>query len=125
MSRVAAIAAVVLLAALGVFQALLASGMPLGRLAWGGQHEVLPGRLRIGSVAAIGTYVLIGWVVLSRAGQPGSGSGLLSVATWVIVGFLLLGVAGNLASKSRSERLVMTPIALVLCALTVAVAVGG
>ncbi|MEO7059640.1 MAG: hypothetical protein ABI083_07975 [Lapillicoccus sp.] len=94
-SHVAATAAVVLLVALGVFQSLLAGGMPLGRFAWGGQNEVLPGRLRVGSVASIGIYVLIAWVVLSRAGQPGSGSRFLSVAIWVIAGFLLLGAAGN------------------------------
>ena len=45
-----------------------------------------------------------------------------AVATWIITGFFLLGAAGNLASKSRLERLVMTPVALALCGLTVAVA---
>ena len=44
------------------------------------------------------------------------------MATWIITGFFLHGAAGNLASKSRLERLVMTPVALALCGLTVAVA---
>lgn len=121
----AAVAACVLLGALAVFQALLVCGLPLGRFAWGGQHEVLPTRLRVGSLAAMVIYVLIGWVVLARAGQGGGGHGILGVATWVIAGFFLLGAAGNMASRSRSERLVMTPVALVLCALTVVVAVLG
>jgi hypothetical protein len=121
----AAIATCVLLGALAVFQALLACRAPLGRFAWGGQHEVLPTRLRVGSVAAIVAYVAIGWAVLARAGQLGGGHGILRVAIWVIAGYFLLGAAGNLASRSRSERLVMAPLSVVLCALTVVVAAQG
>ncbi len=122
----AAVAACTLLGALAVFQALLACGVPLGRFAWGGQHEVLPTPLRVGSAASMVVYVAVGWLILARAGQDGDGDhGILGIAMWVIAGFLLLGSAGNLASRSRSERLVMTPVALVLCALTVVVAVQG
>jgi hypothetical protein len=121
----AAIAICVLLGGLAVFQALLAGRAPLGRFAWGGQHEVLPTPLRIGSLVAIVAYAVIGWVVLAHAQQLGGGHGPLRVAVWVIAGFFLLGAAGNLASKSRSERLVMTPLGVVLCALTVAVALHG
>lgn len=121
----AAVAACVLLGALAVFQALLVFGVPLGRFAWGGQHEVLPTRLRVGSLISLVIYVLVGWVLLARAGQDSGGHGIVGVATWVIAGFFLLGAAGNLASRSRSERLVMTPVAVLLCALTVSVAVQG
>ena len=106
-----------------MFQALLVCGVPLGRFAWGGQHEVLPTRLRVGSLASMVIYVVIGWLVLARSAQRGGGHGAVGLAIWVVAGFFLLGTAGNLASRSRSERLVMTPIALVLCALTVVVAV--
>ena len=122
MTSAAATAVCLLLGALGVFQALLVWGAPLGRFAWGGQHGVLPRRLRVGSLVTIIVYVLIGWVVLARAGQRSGGPSMWAVATWVIAGFFLLGAAGNLASKSRPERLVMTPVALALCGLTVVVA---
>jgi hypothetical protein len=121
----AAVAACVLLGALAVFQALLVFGLPLGRFAWGGQHEVLPTRLRVGSLVSLVIYVLIGWVLLTRAGQESGGHGVVAVAAWFIAGFFLLGAAGNLASRSRSERFVMTPVAVLLCALTVVVAVQG
>ena len=125
MTSSAALAACVLLGALAVFQALLVCGAPLGRFAWGGQHEVLPTRLRVGSVVSVVIYVLIGWVILARAGQDSGGQGMLGVAAWVIAGFFLLGAAGNLASRSRSERFVMTPVAVLLCALTLVVAAAG
>lgn len=82
-------------------------------------------RLRVGSVASVGVYVLIGWVLLARAGQVGGGHGFVGVAAWVVAGLFLLGAAGNLASRSRPERVVMTPVTVVLVALTVVVAVGG
>ena len=124
-AAIAAIAACVLLGALAVFQALLACRFPLGRFAWGGQHEVLPTRLRVGSLVAVVVYVVIGWVVLARAGLLGGGQGVVRVATWVIAGYFLLGAAGNLASRSRPERLVMTPVAVALCSLTATVAALG
>jgi hypothetical protein len=107
-----------------VFQALLACGAPWGRFAWGGQHDVLPTRLRCASVAAIVIYAAIGAVVLARAAQRDSsqGHGIVGVASWAITGYFLLGAAGNLASRSRAERLVMTPVALLLCALAGTVA---
>jgi hypothetical protein len=108
-----------------VFQALLVCGLPLGRFAWGGQQAVLPTRLRVGSLVSMFIYVLIGGVVVARAGQDSGGDGILGVATWVIAGFFLLGAAGNLASRSRPERFVMTPVAVLLCALTVVVAAAG
>jgi hypothetical protein len=118
----AAVAACVLLGALAVFQVLLVCGAPLGRFAWGGQLEVLPTRLRAGSVVSVVIYVVIGWVLLARVGQVSGGHGSLGVTTWVIAGFFGLGAAGNLASRSRSERFVMTPVAVLLCVLTVVVA---
>ena len=125
MTATAALAACVLLGALAVLQALLACRFPLGRFAWGGQHEILPTRLRVGSVVAVVVYVGIGWVVLARAGLLGGGQGAVRVVTWVIAGYFLLGAACNLASRSRSERVVMTPVAVVLCALTATVAALG
>ncbi len=87
---------------------------------------MLPTRLRVGSLVSIVIYIVIGWVILARAGQDSSGGhGILGVATWVVAGFFLLGAAGNLASRSRPERFVMTPVAVLLCALTVVVAVQG
>jgi hypothetical protein len=121
MTSAAAVAACLLLAGLVVFQVLLVCGLPLGRFAWGGQQDVLPSRLRVGSAVASVVYVVVGWVLVARAAQ-GAG-GILGVVTWVVAGFFLLGTAGNLVSRSLPERLVMTPVAFALCALTVVVAI--
>lgn len=111
---------------LGLFQLCLAFGAPWGRLAWGGSHERLPPRLRIGSLVAIGLYAGFSLIILSRAGviPLWSGAGWTNPACWIIAGFLTLGVLGNLASRSRPERLVMTPIAAILAGCAVCVALG-
>ena len=117
----AAVLAGVLLAGLAVLQGLLAAGAPLGRFAWGGQHRVLPAGLRIGSVVSIAVYVLFAVVLVAAARQTG---GVADVAVWVLTGYFVLGIGLNAISRSRPERLVMTPVVLVLAACCLVVALG-
>ena len=117
----AAVLACALLAGLAVFQGLLVAGAPLGRFAWGGQHRVLPTGLRIGSVVSIATYVLFAVVLLAAARQIG---GVADVAVWVLTGYFVLGIGLNAISRSRPERLVMTPVVTVLAACCLVVALG-
>ncbi len=116
----------ILLATLAVFQLALAAGAPLGRFAWGGQHTVLPRKLRIASIFSILIYVLMSVVALSRAEvvttishQP-----TVSVMVWVIAAYMTLGIVMNAISRSKQERYVMTPIALVLAVLAIFIAQG-
>jgi hypothetical protein len=121
----AAVVSLLLLGALAVFQALLATGLPLGRFAWGGQHDVLPAHLRTGSVVSIVLYAVFAVLILQAAGAlrllP---PGVVGVAIWVLAGYFVLGIAMNAISRSRSERLVMTPVVAVLAACCLVLAVG-
>ena len=119
----AAVVGVLLLAGLAVFQMLLVAGAPLGRFAWGGQNVVLPTRLRIGSAVSILLYALFAVLMLQAAGavsvlpdRPAS------VGIWVLAGYLVVGIALNAASRSRPERLIMTPVVAVLAAICVLLA---
>jgi hypothetical protein len=115
----AAVAASVLLAALVVFQGALIAGAPLGRYAWGGQHNVLPTRLRMGSATSIALYVLFAYVALAKAGlaPPLVNQGFTDVFCWVLTAYLALGIVLNAISRSKAERLVMTPTVIVLTGL--------
>jgi hypothetical protein len=117
--QLAAIVACAVLAALTVFQAALISGAPLGRFAWGGQHDVLPNKLRIGSAVSIALYVLFAYVALAKAGlaPPLLNETFTSVSSCVLTAYFALGVVMNGISRSKPERLVMTPTALLLAAL--------
>jgi hypothetical protein len=120
----AAVVSLLLLGALAVFQALLAAGLPLGRFAWGGQNEVLPARLRIGSVVSIALYAAFAVLILQAAEvEDVLPDGVADVAIWVLAGYFALGIAMNAVSRSRPERLVMTPVValLAICCLVLAV----
>ena len=120
----AAVVAYVLLAGLAVFQIALVAGAPLGHLAWGGKHRVLPRGLRIGSAVSVLLYGLFAFMV-SRAVVFATDTG--DDATdypliWVLTAYFSIGFLANLASRSKPERAVMTPVALVLalCCLVIA-----
>ena len=126
MTEMAAIAACTILAALAVFQAALIAAAPIGRFAWGGQHTVLPPRLRIGSVVSIVLYAAFALVILERAGLAtifGS-PGFVQVACWVLFGYFTLGIVMNGISRSKPERNTMAPVSLVLAVLLLVVALG-
>ena len=110
-----------------VFQLALALGAPWGRLAWGGQHPgTLPVGYRVGSAASILIYAFLASIVLDRGGVIGLyPAGFSVVATWVVFGFLTLGVLMNAVSRSKPERYLMTPVALVLAGLALLVALLG
>jgi len=116
---------VALLAGLAVCQVLLAAGAPLGRLAWGGQHVVLPTGLRVGSAVSVAVYAVLAVVLLDRADVVDVlPDGLVHVLTWVLTGYFALGTAMNAVSRSRPERLVMTPVALALAIVCLLLALG-
>jgi hypothetical protein len=120
----AAVVSLVLLAALAVFQGLLVAGAPLGRFAWGGQSPVLPAGLRVGSAASIVLYAAFAILILQAAGVLSVfPDGAADVAIWVLAGYFVLGIAMNAVSRSRPERLVMTPVVAVLAAACLVLAV--
>jgi len=126
-TTVALIILLVLLGALAVFQLALAAGAPLGRYAWGGQHDgALPARLRSGSAVSIVIYALIAVVALERAGVIDliPGEVVETVAMWVIAVYFALGIVMNGISRSKPERYTMTPVVIVLTAASVILALS-
>jgi hypothetical protein len=112
-AMLASVLAASLLGLVAIFQLLLALALPFGRAAWGGAHRVLPPRLRLFSALSAFPLGLAAWIVLARTGvamspwQPAT----VRVATWIAFSVLALNTVANLASRSRVERLIMTPAA--------------
>jgi len=122
---IAAILLTVLLGLLAVFQIALAAGAPLGRFAWGGRNRVLPPGLRVGSAASVLIYALIAVLALDRAGVVDVvASPVSQIGMWVVFGYFILGIAMNAISRSAPERYTMTPLTIVLAALSLIVAAG-
>lgn len=113
--QLSTVVALLLCLCLMIFQASLAMGAPLGKLAWGGQHRVLPRSLRWASLAAIVLFLFFGLVLAEKAGLiVVFGPGFAGVTAWVIAAYGVIGIGMNAISRSVAERLVMTPVALVL-----------
>ncbi len=121
-----AVVASVLLLLLAVFQLLLAMGVPWGRAAWRGVHRILPGRLRIASLAAVPVLLVAVWVVLARSDLAAPGASPLGIRmlAWAFAVYFSLNTVGNLASRSEIEKWLMTPVALALATCFFAVALS-
>lgn len=91
-----------MLSLLAVFQLALALGTPLGRFAWGGQHRVLPTRLRIGSLVSIVIYAIIAVLALDRVGLIDVVPDAVStVGMWVVFAYFVIGIPLNAISRSK------------------------
>lgn len=100
---------------LALFQAMLAAGLPLGRLAWGGAHTVLPKRLRLAS----GISALVALAALWTVAQAGGGIAPVLPGGWItlilssLAALFGLSLLANLFGARGAERLHGVPLALV------------
>lgn len=113
---IASIIALTVLFFLALFQVALIFGAPLGNYAWGGQHKILPMQFRIGSITSIIIYAIFAALILSKSELWTiiHNETALSVGLWMTTTYLGLGVFLNAISRSKRERNLMTPVALVL-----------
>lgn len=123
---IAAIIILCILSALSVLQLALALGAPLGRFAWGGRHEVLPTRLRIGSAVSITIYGFFAMLILTKAEiVPIIDNGkFLHIGLWAVTIYLAASIPLNAVSRSKTERYTMTPAVTMLAVCFVVVALG-
>jgi len=122
---IAAIIAVAVFAIVSILQLLLALGVPLGKLAYGGKYEKLPTKMRIMSLVAIGIFALGSISVLERVGiiTIFNNAILTLVVVWIIAVYLAFNTLTNAISKSKREKLIMTPLSLIsaICCFIVAI----
>jgi hypothetical protein len=122
-----ALVAAVGLAGMATFQTLLAAGLPLGQAAFGGANAVLPARLRAASAISALVFLAAIYVVLARGGLVGiaSESAPVRIGIWVFAAIFGLSTVANTASRSRWEWFLMAPIALLLTACCVVLALAS
>lgn len=108
------------------FQLALAMGAPWGAYAMGGRFPGrLPARMRGAAVVQAFVLALAALVVLARAGvMPGAFDAFAAPAIWFVVALYAVSAVMNTITPSRQERRLWSPIAFLLlaCALYVAVA---
>jgi hypothetical protein len=114
-----------LLGVLVLFQIALAAGAPWGSLAMGGRFPGrLPPAMRIAAVIQVAIYGLMGAIVFARAGLAlPEWRDISRIAIWIVVGVLALAVVLNLITPSKWERRLWAPIAILMLAASLRVAV--
>jgi hypothetical protein len=124
--RFAATLFVAVLVVLAAFQIALALGAPWGRFAMGGAFPgVYPPAMRVAALVQVAVYGVEGAIVISRAGlglarlQRVSG-----FAIWGVVALGLIAIVLNAISPSSGERLLWTPVAVVLFLTSLRVALA-
>ncbi|WP_240050871.1 hypothetical protein [Metabacillus litoralis] len=113
--QVAGIAVAVVSILIAIFQFLLFIKLPLAEYSWGGKYQgVLPKRMRCMSLLSAMILLLIGFIFLIHTNVLTIEFVLPTyIFVWFITIFMGLNTLGNLASKSKKERMVMTPLAFV------------
>jgi hypothetical protein len=116
-TRIAVWVALAGFAVMIIFQALLVLGVPWGKAAWGGTHTRLPALLRLGSLVAVGIYLIGGLIILEKAGILALFTNPLfaEIGIWTLAVIFGLSFIGNLLSQSRIEKMIMIPLSLALC----------
>lgn len=91
---------------------------PVGAAAWGGAHPGrLPSRLRASSAASAVVWAgLAGMVASDRPAEPSA----RRRSRQALAALLGVSAAANLASRSRVERAIWTPVCLAGAALALA-----
>lgn len=86
---------------------------------WGGQIKDSASLLVFEGIAIVTTLVFIAVTAL-KAGLirvPGVGKVIVSAGMWIMFGYLALNTVGNLASGVTLEKLLFTPVTVVLALL--------
>ena len=95
---------------------LLALGLPYGEFAMGGKYKVLPQKERIIClisviIQAFAILILLQCGNVISLGFPDKAA---NVICYIFAGYLSLNIILNVLSKSKKERLFMTPLSLVI-----------
>ena len=107
------------------FQVGLALGAPWGAYAMGGRYPGrFPAALRVGATVQAAILGLATIVVLSRAGLLLPGLLPAPWLIWLVVAFSAVSLVLNAITPSAAERRIWVPVALVMLASSLIVAVG-
>lgn len=99
-----------------VLYILLAAGAPLGELAMGGRYKRMPKKYRIACAVSVLVQAFAILVLLQLGGifSIGLHENAARVLGYIFAAYLILNVFMNAKSKSKKEKLIMTPISAII-----------
>ena len=105
----------VLFGVIAIMTVLVACGLPLGEFTMGGQHKILPKKLRVMAAISVAIQIFAMIIILQAGGF---------IPLWLsfkvtkyiclfFAAYLSLNTIMNMISKSKKEKYIMTPISLI------------
>ena len=124
-AKLAAMILPISLGLLAIFHILVLLGIVPPNIVWGGQVGESPANLVVLEVVALVVTALFAWIIAAKVGyvQVRRFRLGITIGVWLVFAYLLLNTVGNLASGVTLEKLLFTPLTLLLafCALRVAI----
>ncbi|MFC0390810.1 hypothetical protein [Paenibacillus mendelii] len=117
----------VIFLALAILSILLAMGLPYGEFAMGGKYKVMPKQMRVACAISV-LIQLVAIMFILQAGNVISIDALETSAKGVCYFFafyLIVNTFMNALSKSKKEKLVMTPLAFLTAICFLITAMNG
>ena len=105
----------VLFGIIAIMTVLVACGLPLSEFTMGGQHKILPKKLRVVAVISVAIQIFA-MIIILQAGSFISLWFSFKVTKYIcffFAAYLSLNTIMNMISKSRKEKYVMTSFSLI------------
>ena len=105
----------VLFGIIATMTVLVACGLPLGEFTMGGQHKILPKKLRVAAVISVAIQIFAMIIILQAGGfiPLWLSFGVTKYICFFFAAYLSLNTTMNMISKSKKEKYVMTPLSLI------------
>ena len=106
----------VLFGIIAIMTVLVACGFPLGEFTMGGQHKILPKKLRVAAVISVAIQIFAMIIILQAEGfiSLWLSFKVTKYICFFFAAYLSLNTIMNMISKSRKEKYVMTPLSLIV-----------
>ena len=105
----------ILFGVIATITVLVACGLPLGEFTMGGQHKILPKKLRVVAVISVAIQIFAMIIILQAGGfiSLWLSFKVTKYICFFFAAYLFLNTVMNMISKSRKEKYVMTPLSLI------------
>ena len=105
----------VLFGIIAIMTVLVACGLPLGEFTMGGQHKILPNKLRVAAVISVAIQIFAMIIILQAGGfiSLWLSFKVTKYICFFFAAYLSLNTIMNMISKSKKEKYVMTPFSLI------------
>ncbi|QJU10254.1 hypothetical protein FBF26_03195 [Candidatus Saccharibacteria bacterium oral taxon 488] len=109
------ISGAVLFGIIAIMTVLVACGLPLGEFTMGGQHKILPKKLRVMAVISMAIQIFAMIIILQAGGfiPLWLSFEVTKYICFFFAAYLTLNTIMNMISKSKKEKYVMTPLSLI------------